>query len=103
MELYNIDYIPGRELVALGLVRGSTIQAKNVVSDVGQGLKGLVGGELKSYTQMMENARNIATQRMIEDAAAHQADAVINVRYATSAVTQGAAEILCYGTAVRFK
>lgn len=103
MELYNIDYIPGREIIAIGLVRGSTIQAKNVVSDVGQGLKGLVGGELKAYTQMMDAARDIATRRLIDEAMAHQADAVVNVRYTTSAVTQGAAEILCYGTAVRFK
>lgn len=103
MFIVNTDYIPGKELELLGLVRGATIQSRHVGKDIGAGLKTIVGGELKGYTEMMESARRIATDRMMDEAAKLHADAVINVRYTTSAVVQGAAEVLAYGTAVKFK
>ncbi len=103
MILVNTDYITGKELEMLGLVKGSTIQAKNIGRDITQGLKSMVGGELKSYTDMMNRARALATQRMTEEAEKLGADAIVNVRYASSSVMQGAAEIMAYGTAVRFK
>ncbi len=102
MILVNTDYITGKEFEMLGLVKGSTIQSKNVGRDITQGLRTLVGGELKAYTQMMNEARDIATNRMIHEAEALGADAIVNIRYASSAVMQGAAEIITYGTAVRF-
>lgn len=101
MILVNTDYITGKELELLGLVKGSTIQCRNIGKDLSQGLKTLVGGELKAYTQMMNEARELATKRMIEEAEALGADAVINVRYASSAVMQGAAEVIAYGTAAK--
>ena len=103
MLIVNTETIPGRELELLGLVRGSTIQTKNVGRDFTQSLKTLVGGELGAYTEMMDQARELATQRMTDQAAALGADAVVNIRYATSAIMQGAAEVMAYGTAVRFK
>lgn len=103
MILVNTDYITGKELEMLGIVQGSTIQSKNIGRDITQGFKTIIGGELKAYTEMMNEARKLATSRMIEDAKAMQADAIVNVRYASSAVLQGAAEIMAYGTAVRFK
>ncbi|WP_409336611.1 YbjQ family protein [Eubacterium sp. F2] len=103
MLIVNTDYITGKELEMLGMVRGSTIQSKNIGRDFTQGLKGLVGGELGAYTDMMNKARDIATQRMTKEAEALGADAVINVRYATSAIMQGAAEVMAYGTAVKYK
>ena len=103
MILVNTDYITGKELEMLGLVKGSTIQSKNAIKDIGQGLKTLVGGELKAYNEMMNEARAIATKRMVEEAEQLGADAVVNVRYASSAVMQGAAEVIVYGTAVKFK
>ena len=102
MILVNTDYITGKEFEMLGLVKGSTIQSKNVGRDITQGLRTLVGGELKAYTQMMKEARDIATNRMIHEAEALGADAIVNIRYASSAVMQGAAEIITYGTAVGF-
>jgi len=87
----------------LGLVKGSTIQTKHVGSDIGAGLKTLVGGELKGYNEMMNDARALATKRMVEEAAALGADAVVNVRYASSSVMAGAAEVIVYGTAVKFR
>ena len=102
MILVNTDYIAGKELEMLGLVKGSTIQSKNVGRDIPQGFKTLVGGELKAYTEMMNDARKIATDRMIQEAEALGADAIVNVRYASAAVMQGAAEVMSYGTAVRF-
>ena len=86
----------------LGLVKGSTIQSKNIGRDITQGFKTLVGGELKAYTEMMNDARALATKRMVEDANKLGADAVVNVRYASATVMQGAAEVMAYGTAVRF-
>ena len=103
MLLVNIDYIPGRELEPLGLVKGSTIQSKNIGRDITQSFKTLVGGELKSYTDMMDQARALATQRMEQEAEALGADAVVNIRYSSASVLQGAAEVMAYGTAVRFK
>ena len=102
MIIVNTDYYNDRKLEMLGLVRGSTIQTKNIGRDISQGLKTIVGGELKSYTDMMNKARDIATERMIEEAEKLGADAIINVRYATSAIMQGAAEVMVYGTAVKF-
>ena len=103
MIIVNTDYITGKELEMLGLVKGSTIQTKNIGRDITQGLKTLVGGELGAYTEMMNTARELATQRMKAEAEALGADAVVNVRYTTSAVMQGAAEVMAYGTAVKFK
>lgn len=103
MIIVNTDYISGKELEMLGLVKGSTIQSKHLGKDISQSFKTLVGGELKSYTEMMNEARELATRRMVEEATAMGADAVVNVRYASAAVMQGAAEVMAYGTAVKFK
>ena len=103
MILVNTDYISGKELEMLGMVKGSTIQSKNLGKDITQSFKTLVGGELKAYTEMMNDARALATKRMVEEAESFGADAIVNVRYASSAVMQGAAEVMAYGTAVRFK
>ncbi len=103
MILVNTDYISGKEFEMLGLVKGSTIQSKNVGRDITQSFKTLVGGELKAYNEMMNDARALATKRMVDEAEALGADAVINIRYASAAVMQGAAEVMAYGTAVRFK
>ena len=102
MLLVNTDYITGKELEMLGIVKGSTIQTRNIGRDITQGFKSLVGGELKAYTEMMNEARALATKRMVEEAQALGADAVVNVRYASSAVMETAAEVIAYGTAVRF-
>ena len=103
MILVSTDYISGKELEMLGLVKGSTIQSRNVGRDITQGFKTLVGGELKAYTEMMNEARAIATKRMVEEAEKLGADAVVNIRYSSSAVVQGAAEVMAYGTAVKYK
>ena len=102
MILVNTDYITGKELEMLGLVRGSTIQSKNIWKDITQSFKTLVGGELKAYNEMMNEARAIATKRMVAEAKQMGADAVVNIRYASAAVMQGAAEVIAYGTAVKF-
>lgn len=102
MILVNTDYITGKKFEMIGLVRGTTIQSVHLGKDIMNSFKTLVGGELTSYTEMMNEARAIATKRMADDAAAQGADAVINIRYTSSAVAQGAAEIMAYGTAVRF-
>lgn len=102
MILVNTDYISGKEFEMLGIVKGSTIRSKHLGKDIAQGFKSMVGGELKSYTQMMDEARALATKRMVDEAEALGADAVVNVRYASSAVMQGAAEVIAYGTAVKF-
>ena len=102
MILVNTDYISGKNLEMLGMVKGSTIQSKNVGRDITQSFKTLVGGELKAYTEMMNDARALATKRMVEEAEQMGADAVVNIRYASAAVMQGAAEVMAYGTAVRF-
>ena len=102
MILVNTDYISGKQLETLTLVKGSTIQSKHIGKDITQSFKTLVGGELKAYNEMMNEARALATKRMVEEAEAIGADAVINIRYASSAVMQGAAEVIVYGTAVKF-
>ena len=103
MILVNTDYISGKELEMLGLVKGSTIQTKNIGRDITQSFKTLVGGELGAYTQMMNDARALATKRMVEEAEQMGADAIVNMRYGSSSVMQGAAEVIAYGTAVKFK
>ena len=102
MILVNTDYISGKELEMLGIVKGSTIQSKNVGKDIAQSFKTLVGGELKAYNEMMNEARALATKRMVQEAEAMGADAIVNVRYASANVMQGAAEVMAYGTAVKF-
>ena len=102
MILVNTDYISGKETEMLGLVKGSTIQSKNLGKDITQGLKTLVGGELVGYNEMMNEARALATKRMVAEAEALGADAILNIRYASSAIVQGAAEVIAYGTAVKF-
>ncbi|MBE6749937.1 MAG: YbjQ family protein [Ruminococcaceae bacterium] len=102
MILVNTDYISGKELETLALVKGSTIQSKHMGHDIAQSFKTLVGGELKSYNDMMNDARALATKRMVAEAEALGADAVVNIRYASAAVMQGAAEVIVYGTAVKF-
>ena len=103
MILVNTDYSSGKELETLGLVQGSTIQSKNIGRDISQGFKTLVGGELKAYTDMMNEARALATKRMVREAESLGANGVVNIRYASSTVMQGAAEVIAYGTAVKFK
>ena len=102
MILVNTDYISGKELEMLSLVKGSTIQTKHIGNDIAQSFKTLVGGELKSYNDMMNDARALATKRMVAEAEALGADAIVNIRYASSAIMQGAAEVIAYGTAVKF-
>ena len=103
MLLLNIDYVPGKEVEPLGLVKGTVVQSKNVGKDFMAGMKTLVGGEIVSYQEMLNEARQIATKRMVDEANAMGADAVINVRFGSSAVMQGAAEVIAYGTAVKLK
>ena len=103
MLLVNIDYIPEKELEVLGLVRGTVVYCKNFGKDFMAGMKTLVGGEIVGYTEMLNTARQIATKRMVDDAEAMGADAIINVRYGSSSVMQGAAEVVAYGTAVKYK
>lgn len=102
MILVNTDYISGKNFEMIGLVRGTMLQSVHFGKDIMNSFKTLVGGELTSYTEMMNEARAIATKRMCDDAQAMGADAVVNIRYASSAVMQGAAEVMAYGTAVKF-
>jgi uncharacterized protein YbjQ (UPF0145 family) len=104
MILVNTDFVPGREIdQALGMVRGSTIRAKHVGKDLMAGLRTIFGGEVKEYTEMLIESRAESVQRMEAEATRLGADAVINVRFMTSQVMSGAAEMLAYGTAVTFK
>ena len=103
MILATTDTINGKELEMLGLVKGSTVQTVNAFRDIGAGLKGLVGGELPKYNEMMNNARALATKRMVEEAERLGADAIVGIRYASASIMQGAAEVMSYGTAVRFR
>ena len=103
MFLLNMAYIPGTNFEVLGLVRGAAVIAKDVGSDFMAGMMNFVGGEITYYTDLLEEARRIATERMEAQAEKLSADAVINIRYSTSAVMTGAAEVLVYGTAVRYK
>ena len=102
MILTTTEQIPGKTYEILGVARGSTIQSKNLGKDITQGFKTLVGGELKAYNEMMNEARALATKRMVEDAEAQGADAVVCMRYVSASVMQGAAEVMAYGTAVKF-
>ena len=100
--LTNIETVPGRAVVEhYGIVQGSTIRAKHVGRDFMASLKNIVGGELKGYTELLKESRNEATNRMVEQARELGANAVVNVRYTTSSVAQGASEILAYGTVVK--
>ena len=102
MQLVSTETIAGRTIVeSYGLVSGSTVRAKHVGRDIMAGLKNLVGGELKGYTELLSEARGEAVERMILAAESLGANAIVNVRFATSALTQGAAELYAYGTAVR--
>ena len=103
MLLLNIEYVPGRKIEALGMVRGTVVQSKHLGKDFMAAMKTLVGGELVGYTEMLVEARQIATKRMVDEAEAMGADAVINVQYGSSAIMQGAAEVIAYGTAVKYK
>ncbi len=104
MLIVSIETIPGRETVeVLGLVRGSTVRAKWFGKDIIAGLRNIVGGEVKEYTEMLEDAREQSINRMVADAERLGADAVVNVRFVTSHITQTASELLVYGTAVKLK
>ena len=103
MLLVNTDYIPGKEFEVLGIVKGTVVQSKNFGKDFMAGMKTLVGGEIVGYTEMLNEARQISTKRMGDEAEARGADAVVNIRYGSSAVMQGAAEVITYGTAVRYR
>ncbi len=103
MKLLNIDYIPGKEIEPLEVVKGTIVLTKNLGRDFMAGMKTLVGGELTGYTEMLNEARQIATKRMVDEAEKLEADAVINVRYGSSSLMQGAAEVIVYGTAVKLK
>ena len=103
MILVTTETISGKELEMLGMVKGSTIQTVNAFRDIGAGLKTLVGGELSKYNEMMNNARALATKRMVEEAQNMGADAIVGLRYSSSSIMQSAAEVMAYGTAVKFK
>ena len=103
MLLVNTDYISGKELETLGVVKGNIVQTKNFGKDFMAGMKTLVGGEIVGYTEMLIEARQIATKRMVDEAEAMGADAVVNMRYGSSSVMQGAAEVIAYGTAVKYR
>ncbi|MCP5090238.1 MAG: YbjQ family protein [Gammaproteobacteria bacterium] len=100
----NTESIPGREIVEFyGVVTGNTVRAKHVGRDIMAGLKNIVGGELRGYTELLQDSRKEATDRMIQQASSMGANAVVNVRFATSSISQGAAELFAYGTAVRVR
>ena len=103
MLILTMDTIPGKDMEPLGLVKGSTIQTVNAFKDIGAGLKTLIGGELTKYNEMMDKARQIATDRMVQEAERLGADAIVAFRYSTSSIMQSAAEIMAYGTAVKIK
>lgn len=103
MKLLSIESFPGREVEALGMVKGSVVQTKHFGKDFMAGMKTLVGGEIVSYTEMLNEARQIAVKRMVDEAEALGADAIIGVRYGSAQVMQGAAEVIAYGTAVKYK
>ena len=102
MKLLSIDYIPGKEFDALGMVKGAVVQTKHFGNDFMAGMKTLVGGEITAYTEMLNEARQIAVKRMVDEAMAMGADAVIGVRYSSAQMMQGAAEVVAYGTAVKY-
>ncbi len=102
MKLVSIESIPGQDFEVLGIVKGTIVNSKNVGRDIMAGLKTIVGGEIVGYTEMLNEARQIATKRMVDEAEALGADAIVGVRYGSSAVMQSAAEIIAFGTAVKF-
>ena len=103
MLIVTTEYIADKELEMLGMVKGSTIQTKHLGKDITQSFKTLVGGELTAYTEMMNDARALATKRMVQEAEALGADAIVGVRYGSAAVMQAAAEVIAYGTAVKYR
>ena len=104
MIISNLEIIPGKRIQKhFGLVQGSSVRAKHVGRDIMAGLKNIFGGELKGYTELLQESRSQATRRMVMQATEMGANAIINVRFTTSSVAQGASEILAYGTAVRFE
>mgnify|MGYP000842708037 FL=1 len=103
MKLVSIETIPGQEFEALDIVRGTVVYSKNFGRDFMAGMKTLVGGEITGYTEMLVEARQIATKRMVDAAEALGADAVVGLRYASASVMQGAAEVISYGTAVKYR
>ena len=104
MLIITTDFIPGREIhEVIDIARGSTVRARNIGRDIFAQLKNIIGGEISEYTKLMSDSREHAIERMISDAKSIDADAVINVRFTTSMISQGTAEILAYGTAVRLK
>lgn len=102
MVMVTTEFISGKNIETLGYVRGATVRSKNIGKDIGAGLKTLVGGELKGYTEMLDEARKEAIGRMVEEAESLGADGIIGLRFASSAIMQGAVEIVAYGTAVKF-
>lgn len=104
MLLTNLEVVPGRRIIAhLGLVQGSTVRAKHAGKDILAGIKNVFGGELKAYTELLQESREEALQRMVAQAEALDANAVLNIRFSTSSIAQGAAELFAYGTAVRLE
>ncbi len=103
MLLLTLNYVPGKEIEAISLVKGTIVQSKNFGKDFMAGMKTLVGGEIVAYTELLNESRQIATKRMVDEAEALGADAVINVRYGSSSLMQSASEVIVYGTAVKFK
>lgn len=101
MKLLSINYIPGKDIEALGMVKGTVVQTKNIGRDFMAGMKTLVGGEIVGYTEMLNEARQIAVKRMVDEAKELEADAVIDIKYGSSQVMSGAAEVIAYGTAVK--
>ena len=101
MKLLSIDHVPGQQIEALGMVKGAVVQTKHFGKDFMAALKTLVGGEIVAYTEMLNEARQIAVKRMVDEAKALDADAIIGIRYGSAQVMQGAAEVLAYGTAVK--
>ncbi len=103
MLLLSIEYVPGKEIDALGMVKGTTVRAKNIGRDFMSSMKNLVGGEITAYTEMLNESRAIAVKRMVDEAEALGADAVIGIMYGSSQIMAGAAEVIAYGTAVKFR
>lgn len=102
MIIVNTPTIEGRKIETLGMVSGNTVQSKNAFKDIGAGFRNLVGGEVVSYTKMLGEARDVAVERMVAKAQSMGADAIVNVRFSSASVMEGAAEILAWGTAVKF-
>lgn len=102
MLILTTNDVPGKKIEALGVVKGNVVRAKHIGKDIMAGIKSIVGGELTGYTEMLNEAREIATDRMVEEAKSMNADAIVMLRYGTAATMEGAAEIIAYGTAVKF-